>query len=64
MKFDNVSKPSQDERIVSGSGNRAIRRKTIGNRSHAIEFFIEMVFFLREMTIIISKSIVAIDISI
>lgn len=64
IKLERVSKPSQLDNIVSGSGNIAISRNTIGKRSHAIEFLIEIVFFLRDVTIIINNSIVAMVISI
>ena len=64
MKFESVSNPSQLEKTVRGSGKRAIKRKTMGNRSHAMEFLIEIVFFFNDTIIIINNIIVAIDISI
>ena len=64
IKLERVSKPSQDESVVSGSGKIAMSKKKTGSNSQAIEFLIEIVFFLREMIIIISNSIEAMAISI
>ena len=64
MKLERVSKPSQLDSTASGSGNMAIKRKTNGKRSQAIELLMEIVFLLSRKTIMISNTIAAIDISI
>ena len=64
MKLAKVSKPSQREKAAIGSGNKANKRKTMGRSSQAMELLVEIVFFLREMTIMINRMTEAIVISI
>lgn len=64
MKLERVSKPSQLDNAVSGSGKMAISKKTIGNRSQAMELLVEMWFFFNEAIIRINNKTAAIDISI
>ena len=64
IKFANVSKPSQLEKAAIGSGITAIIIKTIGKRSQATEFLIEIELCFKPSMISISNIIVATNISI
>ena len=63
IKFAGVSKPSQLEKAARGAGKMAMHKKTIGNKSQAMELLMEMVFFLRAMAMMIKSVILAIAIS-
>lgn len=64
IKLERVSKPSQLDNALRGSGKIATNRKTIGSKSQAIELLVEIRFFFRETIIKISNRMAAIDISI
>ena len=64
MKLAKVSNPNQLAREPSGSGKIAMKRKTIGSKSQAIEFLIDILFLTREIKMIIKSNNAAIDISI